>query len=203
MRRNDNFYVDLLSDPQMAEALIEKMVDGFIGWLDYVMPRIGKYIDIVKFNDDLGTALTTIISPDMYRRLIKPHQKKLYAHVKDKYNKPILLHCCGAVHDLIGDFIDIGVDALNPVQISCDNMHPADLKREFGHAITFWGGGIDTTETLVRGTMEDIRGQIKKNMEWFKPEGGFVFAAVHNIQPNVTLERFMTMLEAYRENAAY
>ncbi|MEG1267711.1 MAG: uroporphyrinogen decarboxylase family protein [Oscillospiraceae bacterium] len=203
LRRNENFYVDLVADPELSDALHEKLLDGYIKWIDYVMPRIGSGIDVVKFADDLGTQQSTICNPTTYRERIKPFQKKLYMHVKDKYHKPVLLHSCGAISDIIGDLIDIGVDAINPVQISARGMEPEGLKKRFGSNITFWGGGVDTQHTLGEGTIEQIKAEVKKNMGVFKPNGGFVFTQVHNIQPNVPIENIMAMWEAFKENADY
>lgn len=203
LRRNDNFYVDLIANPEFCDALHEKILDYYIKLIDFMMERVGDGIDIVKVADDMGAQNALLFSPRTYRKMIKPWQKKLYEHIKVKHGKRILLHSCGSIYPIIGDLIEIGVDALNPVQISANKMAPEDLKREFGKDITFWGGGIDTQKVLPYSTPDEINREVKKNMEIFKTGGGFVFAPVHNVQPNVPVENVLAMYDAYREYSAY
>jgi uroporphyrinogen decarboxylase len=197
------FYMDLAGNQAFAHALLDRLLDWQLKLAGFVLDRIGQYVDIVKFADDLGTQESLLISPAMYREFIKPRQARLYQLVKDKCECPILLHSCGAIRDIIPDLIEIGVDALNPIQLSANRMDARSLKKEFGDRITFWGGGIDTQKTLPYGTPEEVRQEVRQNMETLKPGGGFVFAQVHNIQPEVPVENIMAMYEAYREYASY
>jgi uroporphyrinogen decarboxylase len=197
------FYMDLAGNQVFAHALLDRLLDWQLKLAGFVLDRIGQYVDIVKFADDLGTQESLLISPAMYREFIKPRQARLYQLVKDKCECPILLHSCGAIRDIIPDLIEIGVDALNPIQLSASRMDARSLKKEFGDRITFWGGGIDTQKTLPYGTPEEVRQEVRQNMETLKPGGGFVFAQVHNIQPEVPVENIMAMYEAYREYASY
>jgi uroporphyrinogen decarboxylase len=112
------------------------------------------------------------------------------------------MHSCGSVVKLIPDLIDAGVDILNPVQINAAGMDPAYLKREFGKDITFWGGGVDTQRILPSGTKAEIRDHVRRNIEIFSRDGGFVFAAVHNIQSDVPLENVLTVWETFMEYRA-
>jgi uroporphyrinogen decarboxylase len=203
LRGNVNFYTDLASDDEMCVVLLDKALVFFKSLIDYVMAEVGDLVDIVKFADDLGTQQNMIISPEMYREKIKPYQAQLYGYVKRKYGKKILLHCCGAIRPIIGDFIEIGVDALNPVQISAKNMNPAELKAEFGGAMTFWGGGIDTQNVLNNASPTVVQQDVKHNLECFKSGGGYVFAQVHNIMPTVPLDNVLAMFEAYKKFAGY
>lgn len=203
LRGNANFYADLATDDGLAEALLDRILDFYLKWTDFILGRIGKDIDIVKIADDLGTQTSLILSPRMYRKLIKPRQAALYKHIKEKCDCKILLHSCGAIRDIIPDLIEIGVDAINPVQITAKNMDPAELKKEFGGKITFWGGGVDTQHTLAFGTPDDVKKQVRKNIDIFKDGGGFVFAQVHNIMPEVPTENIIAMYEAYKEYANY
>ncbi len=203
LRGTQNFYMDLAADQAMAEALLDRILEYMLNLIDYLADHFSGSIDIIKFADDLGTQNTTLISPAMYRKLIKPRQAKLYAHTKSLFDCRLLLHSCGAVRELIGDFIEIGVDALNPVQISANGMEPAELKKDFGDSITFWGGGIDTQTVLPYGTPEEIRKEVHRNIDIFMKGGGYVFAPVHNIQPGVPIRNIMAMLEAYREYSEY
>lgn len=203
LRGVENFYVDLLANEELCDALHEKLLAYQIKLVDYVMDRFADQIDIVKYADDMGTQQSLLMSPETYRRMVKPYQARLYQHVKEKYHKKILLHSCGAIRPIIGDLIEIGVDAINPVQISAEGMNPRELKKEFGNNITFWGGGVDTQSVLNMASPEEVKRSVKENMEVFKPGGGFVFTQVHNIQPGVPIDNVIAMYEAYRENADY
>lgn len=203
LRRNDNFYMDLVANEELCDALHEKILSYYKTLIDFIMSRIGDKIDIVKLADDMGTQTSLLMSPKTYRARIKPYQAELYSYIKKKYNKKILLHSCGSIRQIIGDLIEIGVDALNPVQISAANMEPESLKKEFGDKITFWGGGIDTQQVLPGATPEEVKEHVKRNISIFKPNGGYVFAPVHNIQFNVPIDNIVAMYEAYKEYANY
>jgi uroporphyrinogen decarboxylase len=156
---------------------------------------VGKYIDVIQVNDDLGTQNSPQMSRELYREMLKPYHKKLWSYIKERSGKPILLHSCGSIYDLIPDLIEIGVDALNPVQVSARNMDTRKLKREFGRYITFWGGGCDTQKILPYGTPEDVRSEVRRRAEELGEDGGFVFCQVHNIQHDVPPENILAMYE--------
>ena len=109
------------------------------------------------------------------------------------------LHSCGSIRALIPELIEIGVDVLNPIQVSAARMDTKELKKEFGKEITFWGGGVDTQSILPRGTPEDVRSEVRRRVEDLSPGGGFVFAAVHNIQPDVPPQNVLAMMAALQE----
>ena len=202
IRGMSEFYMDLAADPGFANDFLDRLLAWNLELINFAMQRLGKYIDIVKIADDLGTQNSLLLSPDMYREFIKPRHTRLVAEIK-KYGKPILLHSCGAVRPLIPDFIEIGIDALNPVQISAVGMDPAGLKLDFGDRIVLWGGGIDTQKSLPRATPVQIMEEVARNMDILKRGGRYVFAQVHNIQPDVPVENVIAMLEAYREHCRY
>ncbi len=203
LRRNQNYYMDLLANEELSDALHEKILAYYKKLVDFLMERLGDGIDIVKFADDMGTQNSLLMSPEVYRKRVKPYQAALYGYVKEKYHKKILLHSCGAIRPIIGDLIEIGVDALNPVQISAAGMDPEGLKKEFGDRLTFWGGGIDTQHVLTEASPETVKEHVKRNLGIFKPHGGYVFAQVHNIQPGTPVKNILAMYEAYREAASY
>ena len=113
------------------------------------------------------------------------------------------MHSCGAIRQVLPDLIEVGVDIINPVQVSAAGMDSAELKREFGKDIVFWGGGVDTQRVLGTGTPDEVRAEVKRRVEDFKPGGGFVFNTVHNIQGNVPAENLIAMWEALREYGEY
>ncbi|MCP4398637.1 MAG: hypothetical protein GY801_15235 [bacterium] len=203
IRGYSQFYMDLAGDEGLATAFLDRMLDFQMELTSFLLERLGPYLDVVKVGDDLGTQSNLIISPRTYRKFIKPRQEILYQHIKEKGNCKLLLHSCGAIRKIIPDLIEIGVDALNPVQITAKDMEPASLKKEFGDKISFWGGGIDTQEVLPRGAPKDVREEVRRNMELFKDGGGYVFAQVHNIMPEVPIENVVAMYEAYQEFASY
>jgi uroporphyrinogen decarboxylase len=146
------------------------------------LDEVGDFLHVFTYWDDLAAQNSLMISADSYRESIKPRQRRLVEAIKKKTKAKVFLHCCGAVFDLIPDFIEVGFDILNPVQVSAKGMDPARLKREFGKDIVFWGGGIDTQRTLPFGTPEEVEDEVKRRIDELGPGGGFVFATVHNIQ---------------------
>jgi len=204
LRGMENFYVDLVSEDGMVDALLDRILAHYIRWTDYILDRIGSKLDVLKVADDMGSQSSLLMSPATYRQHIKPRQAVLYSHMKKKCpNARLLLHSCGAIRPILDDLIEIGVDAINPVQISASGMDPQELKAEFGSRITFWGGGVDTQQVLQFATPAEVKREVKKNMEIFKAGGGYVFAQVHNIMPGVPVENILAMYEAYAENAGY
>jgi uroporphyrinogen decarboxylase len=135
--------------------------------------------------------------------MIKPHQKTLFDYVKRSFGTPILFHSCGAVRDFIPDLVELGVDALNPVQVSADGMNLAELKHDFGNDIAFWGGGVDTQTVLNKRTPSEVMDAVKQNVDTLAPGGGFVFCQVHNIQPDVPPENVVAMFEALDQCGVY
>ena len=138
------------------------------------------------------------MSPAMYREFFKPRHAAMWKRAKELARVKVLLHCCGGVRTLLPHLIEAGLDAINPVQISCRGMNAAELKREFGKDLTFWGGGCDTREILPRGTPEQVRSHVKGQVKTLAPGGGFVFEQVHNIMANVPPENIIAMFDAVR-----
>ena len=199
LRGYEQFMIDLLTERELAEALLEMLLEAYLRRVDAYAPALRGSVDVVLFNDDLGTQQGPIISPEIYRELIKPRQAKLFAHAKKAFDAPILFHSCGAVSEFIFDLAEAGVNALNPVQVAAAGMDSARLKREFGSDICFWGGGCDTQRVLARGTPAEVREEVKRRVGDLAPGGGFVFTQVHNVQPDVPPENIEAMLDAARE----
>ena len=188
---------DLIAAPDFVQAFMERYVDFWVRLTERALQEVGDLVDIAMFGDDLGTQQGPVMSPALYRRLIKPVHVRMAQTVK-RFHKPLLLHSCGSVAALIPDFIEAGFDALHPVQVSAKDMDSAHLKREFGRDITFWGG-IDTQHVLPRGTRQDVREEVRRRIADLAPGGGYVLGAVHNIQAEVPVENILAMFEAARE----
>ena len=122
----------------------------------------------------------------------------MWERAKQLAKVKVMLHCCGDVFELLPDLIDAGLDAINPVQISCKNMNARNLKREFGKALVFWGGGCDTQHILPTGTPDEVRKHVLEQVKIMNEDGGFVFQQVHNILADVPPENVVTMFEAVR-----
>jgi uroporphyrinogen decarboxylase len=141
------------------------------------------------------------MNPVHYRRLLKPAHVRMVQTVK-RFGKPLLLHSCGSVSTFIPDFIEVGFDALNPVQVTAKDMDPTRLKREFGKDIAFWGA-IDTHRVLPRGTPGEVRDEVRQRIAELGPGGGYVVGAVHNVQAEVPPENVLAMIEAAHEFGRY
>ncbi|MBN2137050.1 MAG: hypothetical protein JW720_04535 [Sedimentisphaerales bacterium] len=203
MRGLERWFMDMIENPGFCEALLDQMLKF---WLDYYtafMAEVGDIIDVVMIGDDIAGQSGPLFSPDFYRRTVKPRQKRLVRHIKSLTPAKIWYHTCGSAMPLIGELIDNGIDILNPVQISAENMDPQDLKDKFGDRLTFWGGAIDTQHVLPNATPGEISRHVRRNIEIFKPGGGYVFNNVHNIQVGIPPENIAALFDAAYEHGFY
>lgn len=200
----ENWFCNLISDPSRVNIIMDKILELKMKYWDKVFHEIGDYIDVVVEYDDLGTQTSLLISPELYRQYVKPRQKQLFDFIKKRKSSVfILFHSDGAMFDLIPDLIEVGIDILNPIQIGLPKMDAQILKKEFGKYLTFWGGGINTQHTLPKGTVHEVKDEVKRRIQDLSSGGGFVFATVHAIQADVPPENIMAMWEALRENGMY
>ncbi|MBI5033271.1 MAG: hypothetical protein HZB51_22355 [Chloroflexi bacterium] len=191
--------MDMASKPDLAGAFFDKMVECKLAFWETALPQLGDVIDVISEADDYGTQLSQLISPRMFRQQIKPRLKTLFTRIKQLApNSKLFFHSCGNVRPLLPDFIELGVDILNPIHITATGMEPAALKRDFGKDIVFWGGGVDTQDILPRGTPQQVKDDVRRNIDALAPGGGFVFNTVHNIQADVPPENVVAMIEAMR-----
>jgi uroporphyrinogen decarboxylase len=201
----ENFFMDLAADPDLADALLDIITEIKMKYWERALEVVGDSALIISEADDLATQRGLMVSPEMYKRFISPRHKRLFDHIKKKASGKVYVfyHSCGATRELIPTLIEEGIDILNPVQVSADGMDTAELKRDFGKDITFWGGGVDTQQVLPRGTTEQVREEVKRRIEDLAPGGGFVFNTVHNVQSDVPPENYMAMWEALQEYGGY
>ncbi len=190
-----SFLEALVSEPAFADRLMETITDIYIESCTNYLDQVGPYIQVFTYWDDLAGQNGWIINPQLYRKLVKPKQKRLVEVIKKKTNARLFYHCCGAARGLIPDLIEIGFDILNPVQVSAKGMDTRQLKLEFGRDIVFWGGGVDTQRVLPFGTPQEVANEVKRRIDDLAPGGGFVFAAVHNIQAFVPPENIVTAFD--------
>jgi len=197
--RNDNFLMMLAAEPDKVHTFLDRLVEIHLANLEKFLAAVGQYIDVVLFGDDLGMQGGPQISPAMYREFFKPRHKLMWNRAKELADVKVMLHCCGGVRELLPDIIDAGLDAINPVQISCAGMDAQGLKDDFGESMVFWGGGCDTQNMLFNGTPEDVREHVRDQVRILAPGGGFVFQQVHNILVGVPPENIVAMFDAVNE----
>jgi len=197
------FLLYVVKRKDLIEHLFEKLLDLYMKNIKTWLDAVKDYIQVIVFSDDAGTQTGPQMPPKTFRELWVPFAKELYGYVKRSSNLYILLHCCGSIYHLLEDIIDAGVDAINPVQISARFMEPEKLKKEFGEELTFWGGGIDTQRVLPFADPDKVKEEVKKNISIFAPNGGFVFATVHNITAGVPPENVIAVFEAAKKYGVY
>lgn len=200
----ENCLMFLAMQPALMEALFDKLLELKTAFWEMALPELGDVVDIVTNADDYGTQESQLISPDMTRQFFVPRYTQLFKRIKALAPHTYqFFHSCGNVRPLIPDFIEMGVDILNPIHVAARGMEPAQLKKDFGDAICFWGGGVDTQGVLPNGTPQQVRDDVKRNIEALAPGGGYIFNTVHNVQADVPPENLIAMWEAWREFGSY
>ena len=202
VRGFDDWFVDLVQQPRLMEALLDAITESLLGVVEDVLHEVADLVDVVSVSDDMGHQDRTCVSPDLYRRLIKPRHARLMQAIKSRTTAPVMFHTCGSVYDLLDDLIEMGVDALNPVQTDAAKMDAARLKRDYGDRLSFWGG-IDAIRVLPNGTTRDVEREVREKIEALAPGGGYILNPIHNIQPNVPLENIVALFEAARRFGLY
>lgn len=203
LRGLEQWFCDLMEDPEFCEALIDQTLRFWLDWFRLFLDEVADVVDVIMIGDDLAGQNGPLISPKIYRQLVKPRHKQLVQYIRSRTTAKIWYHTCGACVDFIPDLMDNGVHILNPVQVSARNMNPADLKRVFGRELCFWGGGVDSQTILPRGTTRDVADCVRQNISAFKPSGGYVFCNVHNIQGEVPPENILAMYDTAHECGRY
>jgi uroporphyrinogen decarboxylase len=166
------------------------------------MEEVGEFVDLVFVHDDLATTESLMMSPQLYREIVKPRHKKIFDLIKNMTQAKIIYHCDGAIYPLLKDFIQIGVDVLNPVQVSAKGVDTHALKQEFGEELSFWGG-VDTAHVLPKGTIDDVKEEVRKRIDHLGKGGGYVVAPVHNILDDVPPENIVAMYRTAIEYGKY
>jgi uroporphyrinogen decarboxylase len=203
MRGLENLFIDMIEQPAILEAIIDRTLEFWLGWFRLFLDEVGDVVDVIMIGDDLAGQDGPLFPPALYRSLVKPRQKRLVQYIRSRTKAKIWYHSCGSVIEYIPDLLDNGIDILNPVQISARGMDPRWLKATYGDKLVFWGGGIDSQHILPRATPEEVRKHVRRNVEAFKPCGGYVFNNVHNIQADVPPENVVAMFDAALEFGRY
>lgn len=203
MRGFEKILRDLVGNPEFTRQLLNKVTEvqmiRFEAWLD----AIGPFVEAVWVSDDLGMQDRPLISPNLFREMVKPNYKQLYRFIKEQAKVKIIHHSDGAIRPFIDDLIEVGVDGINPLQVSAKGMNPAKLKQEFGERLVFWGGSCDSQSTLPNGAAEEIKREVKQHIKELAPGGGYVFSSIHNIQPGTPPENIVALFEAALKYGGY
>jgi uroporphyrinogen decarboxylase len=195
LRGMEQFLTDLLLDPEFARALMERIAQLQMRRHERFLEQVGQYIDVVMISDDMGTQNGLLISPRLYREMVKPLHRQYVRLVKEHTDAKVAVHACGSIVDLVEDYVEIGVDVLNPMQVAAANMSPQVLKERFGGRMAFWGG-IDTQDLLPRGSPGEVRQAVRDTIRTMGlSEGGYILGAVHNVQDDVPPENVWAMLD--------
>jgi uroporphyrinogen decarboxylase len=194
---------DLILNPEFASALFERIHEINIASLELFLDIAGPYMQAIKLlGDDLGTQDSLLMSPQTYRALLKPYHKEMIDFARQRTQARIFMHTCGSIYRLLPDLIEIGVEILNPVQVSAKGMDTKRLKEEFGDRISFWGA-VDTQHVLPRGAPDDVRREVEQRVADLGPGGGYILSSVHNVQPDVPIENFLAMCEHAQQVGRY
>lgn len=194
----DTFLMNLAVYPEFSLALLKKNLELCKQHLGHFLDAMGENIDIIKIGDDLGTQDRLMISPIMYRQMLKPLHAELIQFVKEHTKAKILFHTDGDVFDLVSDFIEIGVDILNPIQTLAGNMADLEaLKTRFGRDLVFCGA-VDTQRILPHGTPEEVRQEVRRVINILGRDGGYMAASVHTIMNEVPAENILAMVDAVK-----
>jgi uroporphyrinogen decarboxylase len=201
LRGFEDFLMEIMIEKKFAHAFLEKILARQLEAYASIIEYIGPYIEGVWITDDVATQDSLMFSPEVYREMVKPYQKRLLDFLRSK-NMKVVFHTCGAVYPLIRDLLDIGAEIFHPIQLNAKGMDSTALKKEFGKDAVFWGGGCDIG-VLQYGSVEEVRNEVKRRIDDLAPGGGFVFTPTHCIQPHTPPENIMAMVETLREYGSY
>ena len=201
LRGFEQFMIDLLANTDFAHALLRRVTDYQKARYGRLLELVGDVLDVILFADDMGGEDGLFLSPRTYRQMIKPYHAELLSLVRARTKARVMFHSCGSVAALLDDFIEVGMDILNPVQVAAQGMDTAALKRRYGARISFWGA-IDTQRVLPHGTAEDVRAEVRRRIADLASGGGYVVAPVHVVQADVCPENVVALSREVADSAA-
>lgn len=203
MRGYEQFFMDLVIDPEFADALLDRITWTLKQMWTRYLREVGPYVQIAYVTDDLGTQTSMLMSPQLFRDHIKPRMKELHDHIKSLADVKLMMHTDGAVGPIIGDLCEINVDILNPVQTSTAGMaDTATLKARYGDRLSFHGA-IDVQQFLPNANADELRWEVAKRIHDLGPSGGFIIAPCHNIGPDIPPENTVALFDLVKELGRY
>ncbi|MEW6744608.1 MAG: uroporphyrinogen decarboxylase family protein [Planctomycetota bacterium] len=203
LRGLERWFIDTLEQPAFCEALLDRTLRFWLDWFAGFLEEAGDVVDVIMIGDDIAGQSGPLFQPEFYRRIVKPRHRALVQFIKARTKAKIWYHTCGGCAEFIPDLLENGIDILNPVQISAAGMDPTELQARFGKRLVFWGGGIDTQHVLPHADPDTVREHVRRNVAAFKPQGGYVFNSVHNVQAGVPPENVLAMFDAAYEHGFY
>ena len=203
MQGMDTLLMNMALHPDFAEALLRKHAELCKALMGHFLAALDDHVDIIKIGDDLGTQQSLLMSPDMYRRVLKPIHADYIAFIKERTTARVFFHTDGDVWPLLDDLVEIGIDILNPIQTSAGGMADlAALKARYGRTLAFCGA-IDTQHVLPNGTPAEVRAEVERVIRLLGPGGGYLVAAVHTIMDDVPAANILAMVDATDELGRY
>ncbi|MDD3469085.1 MAG: uroporphyrinogen decarboxylase family protein [Thermoguttaceae bacterium] len=203
LRGLPRWFQDMIEQPEFCEAMLDQTLKFWMDWFRVFLDEVGDLVDVIMIGDDLAGQTGPLFSPTFYHTIVKPRHKQLAQYIRSRTSAKLWYHTCGACQKYLPELIDNGVQIFNPVQISARGMGPAVIKRDFGQKLVLWGGAIDSQKILPIATPQQVREEVRKNLEIWKPGGGYVFNNVHNIQTGVPAENIVAMYDAAYEFGFY
>lgn len=195
------WYISTKIRKEYVRAIFERQCEIALHNVNTLIDLFGDTVQAAFITGtDFGTQRGPFISVQAYRELFLPYHKRVNELIHRRSKWRTFIHSCGSVYQLIPHFIEAGFDILNPVQCSAAEMDARRLKKEFGKNLVFWGGGVDTQQTISFGTPDEVYREVRKRIDIFNQDGGFVFDSVHNIQGNTPLENLQAMFRAIRDS---
>jgi uroporphyrinogen decarboxylase len=198
LRGFEDWFVDIANDRKLMECLFDAVLDVNLSMCRMILQEVGNEVDVLMVSDDLGFQDSLMISPSLYREIIKPRHKKYFQLMHEMSPAKVLFHTCGSVADIVDDLIEIGVAAIHPVQVTAAGMEPRKLKEKYGDKLVFWGW-IDTQYILPRGNVGEVKAEVERRIDELGENGGYILGAVHNIQPDVPLDNILAMYKYGRD----
>ena len=203
MQGMDKFLLNMAMIPDFAQAMLRKHLELCKQLMGHFLDECGDLIDIIKIGDDLGTQEKLLISPRMYRSMLKPIHAELIQFIKERTKAKVFFHTDGDIFDLIEDLIEIGVDILNPIQTSAGKMADLEGLKQRYHGRIIFCGAIDTQKILPFGNPEEVRQEVKRVINILGKDGGYMVASVHTIMDEVPPENILAMVDAVEEFGYY
>lgn len=189
-------------NPEYIEEVFDAWSKLCIRNLNVLHQAVGNKAQAVFISGtDFGTQQSELMSRNMFNNLYVPYFKRINDWVHENTSWKTVYHSCGSLINILDDMIDCGIDCLNPIQTSANGMDPQMLKDKYNKRLTFWGGAVDGQSTMAKGTPDDVEKELRKNIEIFRKDGGFVATVVHNLQSNYELDnvtRIFDVLKDYR-----
>lgn len=202
LRGMENIFVDMLIHPDFVEALLQNLTEYYMAVYRNYLQAVGEYIQMVMYYEDLSGQEGPLISPDLYRKFIKPCHQRIFKVIRENTEAKLCVHTCGSAYAFLDDYIELGVDVLNPVQISAKHMDPEHLKNKYGEKLSFHGG-IDTQSFLAQASPDAVEKEAQRMIKILGAGGGYLFTSCHSIQPDVPPENIVALFSAAKKYGRY